>query len=168
MNEPVLKIVETSNGKGVVALQPIKSGDFVINFCGPILSGDNLPSPYSSVDDHYVQVGDNLYMGPSHKEDDYINHSCNPNCRLISEGGQFYLEAIRDIKANEEVTWDYSTYIDEATRAQDLKGWVMECTCGSTACRKEVGDFRFLPKETTSLYIQKDMFPDFILNQLDK
>jgi len=37
----------------------------------------------------------------------WINHSCNPNAEAVTDRGHIYLEAIRDIKKGEEVTYNY-------------------------------------------------------------
>jgi uncharacterized protein len=39
------------------------------------------------------------------------------------------MEAIRDIKKGEEITYDYAT-------SETLNNWKMECKCGSKNCRK--------------------------------
>jgi SET domain-containing protein len=127
----------------------------------------NAKASYSSAEDHYVQIGANLYMGHSRKEDDYINHSCDPNCKLVKHNpGTFRLVALRAITEGDEITWDYSTYINEATRARCLKGLTINCNCGALNCRKRVGDFRSLPQETLIAYKKAGMFPDFILKNI--
>src|SRR6185503_14623296 len=163
----MLKIVDTKTGKGVVTTTALSKGSLVIQLSGLIMPGDALPSPYSCVEDHYVQIGENLYMGPSHKADDYINHSCNPNCKLVKQNQEtFCLVALRDISEGDEINYDYSTYIDEATRASHLKGLTITCHCGASNCRKIVGDFRHLPHETLISYTNEGMFPDFILTKI--
>ena len=37
----------------------------------------------------------------------YINHSCDPNCEAIIEGQHIWIDAIRDIRAGEELAYDY-------------------------------------------------------------
>jgi len=102
-NDDKVYIGESGNGKGTFAKQLIKKGEEIIEFNGPILKLKDLPSPYDAVEDHYVQIGDGLYMGPSGKEDDLINHSCNPNSGLIMNSGKVVLIAIKDIYQGEEI-----------------------------------------------------------------
>ncbi len=78
-------------------------------------------------------------MGPSGKLDDYINHSCNPNSGLIIKNEKVNLIAIKNIKNGKEITYDYSTTINE-------DNWKMRCNCGSKICRKIIKDFKYLPK----------------------
>jgi hypothetical protein len=101
-----------------------------MTFTGPLLHRSQLdPS------DYHLQVSEEHYLGASGAADDYVNHSCNPNTGF--EG--LVLVALRDIDTDEEITWDYSTAIDEA----DFGGF--PCTCGALACRGAVRSFRHLP-----------------------
>ena len=56
-----------------------------------------------------------------------INHSCNPNCEVLEDNKQLWIFAIRDIKKNEELTYDYGFSFDK-----DYKQYV--CKCGSKNC----------------------------------
>ncbi len=118
------------HGQGVFASMPIASGEAIIVFTGPLLHR-------SEVDfgDYHLQIGEELYLGPSGSADDYINHSCHPNSGF-RDGLTLY--ALRDIAAGEEITWDYSTAIDE----EDFPGF--PCACGAPGCRGTVRSFRHL------------------------
>jgi SET domain-containing protein len=39
----------------------------------------------------------------------YINHSCAPNCWVEVKGDTIWIRASRNIKAGEELTYDYAT-----------------------------------------------------------
>jgi len=52
-------------------------------------------------------------MGPSGGVDDFFNHSCDPNAGLQIDGQKVWLVAIKNITQGEEITWDYSTTMDE-------------------------------------------------------
>ncbi len=39
----------------------------------------------------------------------YINHSCRPNCYVQIVGDTIWIRAARNIRAGEELTYDYST-----------------------------------------------------------
>ncbi len=121
------------HGSGAFASEPIREGEPIIVFSGPVLHR-------SEVDfgDYHLQIGEALYLGPSGVADDYINHSCRPNSGFR---GGLTLYALRDIDADEEITWDYSTAIDE----EDFAGF--PCACGSSDCRGVVRSFRHLPAD---------------------
>lgn len=118
------------NGKGVFAAARIRAGEKIIQFTGPLLH-------HSQVDpaDYHLQIGEELYIGPSGRADDYVNHCCSPNAALADN---LSLVALCDIAADEEITWDYSTAIDE----ENFTGF--PCACGVAHCRKVVKSFRHL------------------------
>jgi hypothetical protein len=56
----------------------------------------------------------------------FINHSCDPNCQAYQEKNQVFIHAERDIKAGEELTYNYGF---------DLDHWADHpCCCGSKYC----------------------------------
>ena len=120
-----------SHGKGVFACAPITQGERIMTFSGTLFSHAQI-----DFNDYHLQVGEDLYLGPSRGLDDYVNHSCAPNSGF--KGG-LDLVALRDIIPGEEITWDYSTAIDEA----DFAGF--PCGCGAPVCRGKVESFRHLP-----------------------
>ena len=79
----------------------------------------------------------------------FINHSCEPNAGIKED---VYLVAMRDIKKDEGVAFDYSMIT-----ADD---WVLECACGTRSCRKLIGNYRDLPDSLKQKY--KDYTPDWI------
>jgi SET domain-containing protein len=55
-----------------------------------------------------------------------INHSCDPNCEAIDFRGHIWICAMRDIKAGEELTYNYGyDFVD---------WWEHPCKCGSPRC----------------------------------
>ena len=56
-----------------------------------------------------------------------INHSCDPNCEVMDYKKQLWVFAMRDIKQNEELTYDYGFSFDK-----DYKQYV--CKCGAKNC----------------------------------
>ena len=56
-----------------------------------------------------------------------INHSCNPNCEVLEDNKKLWIFAMRDIKKNEELTYDYGFSFDK-----DYKQYV--CKCGAKDC----------------------------------
>lgn len=122
------------HGRGVFARVPIRAGERILVFHGPLLTRAQVRDA-----DYHLQIGDDLYLGASGEADDYVNHSCAPNAGF-REG--LVLVARRDIPVDEEITWDYSTAIDEA----DFAGF--DCECGAADCRGAVRSFRHLDRDT--------------------
>jgi hypothetical protein len=119
----MLEVRATSNmGRGVFAMEPIKKGTCLVVCQGWFARTDALAGDCLA-----MQVGPDLWLcSKGESLDDCINHSCEPNAGFIT--GEPALFALRDIAANEQITWDYSTSIAEP-------GWTLDCLCGSAHCR---------------------------------
>jgi uncharacterized protein len=61
----------------------------------------------------------------------YINHSCNPNCEVDIIDGRIWIDAIKDIKNGEEITYNYGFEIDKNDNTEFKKH---PCLCGSKNC----------------------------------
>lgn len=140
------------HGRGVFAHAPIFAGETILTFSGPLLKRVEVCE-----EDYHLQVGADLYLGASGAADDYVNHSCEPNAGF-RDG--LVLVARCDIGPEEEITWDYSTAIDE----EDFPGFT--CCCGAAACRGEVRSFRHLDPDTRERlrgwllpYLREKYFP---------
>lgn len=151
-----LILKDSKNDKGVFANRDFKKGEFIKEFKGKLFTSKQLPYPYDKVKDHYVQIGSNLYLGPSGNIDDFFNHSCNPNSGLKIDNNKVILIAIKKIKKGEEMTWDYSTTMDE----DDFE---MNCYCQYKNCRKRIRDFKYLPKKIQKNYIILGIVPKYII-----
>ncbi len=147
---------------GIFATTFIGKGTIVTDF-----SADAVLTPQQVTDDMYVlQVDEALYLGGARvgdediHPDNFINHSCDPNLGFYH--GSLQLCALRDIYPDEELTWDYSTSMDEV-------GWQIVCRCGAANCRGQIGAFRSLdPSQQRKLlpislaYIQKKYTADAV------
>ena len=130
------------HGKGVFALQPIAKGERIIEYKGEIIGwpealrrhphdpSDPNHTFYFSLDDgsHVIdaKVGGNAAR--------WINHACEPNCKADETDGRVFIEALRKLKAGEELFYDYGLVIDERYTPKLKKEY--ECRCGSTQCRR--------------------------------
>ena len=110
----------------------IWKGTRVIEYTGPRLSVKEADTLYENSPRTYLfglEDGRNVIDGNGLAA--FINHSCDPNCEPDEIGGRVFIFAIRDIKAGEELTYDYNLYDGE------LYG-VAPCSCGSRNCRKSM------------------------------
>jgi len=152
-------LIITPFGKGVQALINIDKGKKILDFKGPVLNRCDLPSPYNEKNDYYLQIGPDSFLGPSGELDDYVNHSCNPNSGIVFKTSSIELVAIKPIKKNEQIFYDYSTTMDNF-------GWKMKCHCKSTSCREWIDDFFNIPHHTQQYYIEQGIVPDYIVKKL--
>jgi SET domain-containing protein len=70
----------------------------------------------------------------------WINHSCAPNCQALlvesaqpgSEFDRVYIETLREVKAGEELAYDYGIDLGVKPTAKLRKIWA--CRCGAPEC----------------------------------
>ncbi|MGF1561494.1 MAG: SET domain-containing protein [Geminicoccaceae bacterium] len=148
-------------GVGIFAAHAFAAGDLIVED----LSGDYYDEVYSLADlaalgadlsQHAFQIGDDQYLLPNGNIDDLVNHSCEPNTgiQLLPEG--YRMIALRDIARDEELTYDYSTYISNADEQ-------LRCLCGAPACRGLIGPFNTLPEQRQRLYRRFNVVGAFVL-----
>jgi SET domain-containing protein len=128
------------HGKGVFALQDIAEGETLIEYVGEVISWDEAQDrhPHDPEDPNHTfyfhvnedRVIDALFGGNSSR---WINHSCDPNCEADEDNDRIFIKAIRNIKAGEELNYDYGLIIDEPY-TKKLKA-EYPCWCGSANCR---------------------------------
>jgi len=154
-----LFLQECVNGRGVFAGEKIFAGEEILTFLGPLIRRPDMPAIHSQEEDYYLQVDDNLFLGPSGEIDDYVNHSCDPNAGVIIDGEFSKLVAIQTIGRGEQIRFDYSTTMYKPVL-------VMNCSCGSSICREKVVDFIFLPEEVQIKYIALGVVPEYITRRI--
>lgn len=94
-------------GFGLKTKVPFKKGDFVIEYVG--IKRKNKDIEYHT-GKYLFEVDDNFTIDGSPRWNlaRYINHSCKPNCEVeISKDGKILIEAVKNIKEDEEITYDY-------------------------------------------------------------
>jgi SET domain-containing protein len=155
------------HGKGVFALQDLAEGETLIEYVGEIISWDEAQDrhPHDPNDPNHTfyfhvnedKVIDALHGGNSSR---WINHSCDPNCEADEENDRIFIKALRNIKAGEELNYDYGLIIDEPY-TKKLKA-EYPCWCGSKNCRgtllspKERKDTPKIPSQKKAKAKSKD------------
>ena len=153
-----MKVVvkECATGRGVFAAVAIASGTEILNYVGPPLRyAQTTPQTLA------LQIGPDLYIGESGQPDDFVNHSCDPNAGLRIDGSDVCLIAIRDIEPGEQITFDYSTTMDE----DDFE---FDCLCGSPRCRGRIRDFKHLPTADKQRYARLGVVPEYNLRHVNQ
>ena len=155
MYKQYLKVGSSKTGQGVFTTIKIPAKQPVIEVTGDVFSNETADHNHPAL----LQVSSNLYIGPSGGPDDYINHSCNPNCFLHCVGKRAILFSLYDIPADTEITFDYST-----SSTDSLDKWKMDCLCGDLNCRKVISGFQYLSPEKVKEYTEKGVVPMFLRN----
>jgi hypothetical protein len=137
---PSLEVRESKiNGKGVFTTSSISKKERLAIFGGDIMMIDELDNLSESLQDYPMQIEERFVMGSREQRApeiaDYFNHSCDPNSGFR---GQIFLVALRDIKKDEEITFDYAMVVSESHGSSLV--FEMDCECGSPACRKKISE----------------------------
>ena len=103
------------DGRGLFAKRAIEMGEVVVVKGGYILTRAQRDQIGKELGPSEIQITEDLFMGPATKREReggmmHLNHSCEPNLGL--QGQVVYL-ALRDIEADEELTFDYAMNDDE-------------------------------------------------------
>ena len=101
-----LKVARSKTGRGMFAIEPIPRGACVIEYIGRPLSLEEMAKDAGK---YYFWVSDFAMIDGNIKENTarFINHSCAPNCEVDGPDGRIFVMARRNIKAGEELTYDY-------------------------------------------------------------
>ncbi len=102
-----------------------------------------------------LQVGLDAFKLPTGSLDDFTNHSCDPNTGIRLGPRSATVVTLRAIAAHEELTYDYSTYLNNPYER-------MQCLCGAANCRGVIGSFSTLPTELQLRYRGLGIVGDFV------
>ena len=114
---------------GCYTTTKIRKGTFVVEYAGPLISPKQADEIYDGRSTTYLfGLRDGKLIIDGHGAAMFINHSCDPNCETDEIDGHVWIIAIRDIKAGEELTYDYMLY-------DGAENDPAPCFCGSKNCR---------------------------------
>jgi len=140
MDNPKVQVGHNRFGRCLIATSDIAKGEVIAEFIGREYMAEKATDLEKDIADHAIQFEENKWRD-SDGIARLINHSCEPNCGIK---GLFTLVAMRDVKKDEELLWDY-----DMTEDSD---WRMGCLCLTPSCRKVIGAFGLLPQEVRERY----------------
>ncbi|XP_037945605.1 probable histone-lysine N-methyltransferase Mes-4 [Teleopsis dalmanni] len=142
---PKLEVIHTKNrGFGLICLEPISFGSFIIEYVGEIINEDEFKARLSQkandFDDNFYYLSlekDRIIdAGPKGNLARFINHSCQPNCEAqkwsINGITRIGLFALVDILPKTELTFNYSWN-------RVLGSGSKTCFCGAPKCAGQIG-----------------------------
>jgi len=150
MPKPKTPLIETRrspiHGNGVFALRDIAKGTRITEYSGELIShkkADRLYEGGSETGHTFLfTLNDTYIIDANVRGNDamWINHSCDPNCEAVVEEDEdedpakdrVFIEAIRDIRAGEELAYNYGITLEEKHTRRLKKVW--ECRCGAANC----------------------------------
>src|ERR1043166_1609537 len=127
------------HGRGVFALRLIPKKTRLIEYTGERISHEEADARYAeeqanSPHTMLFEVDDKIVIDATRHGNSarWINHSCSPNCEIEDEDDRIFIEARRDIRPGEELTYDYNLQLGEPhTKAAKR---AHRCFCGSRRC----------------------------------
>lgn len=141
----------TLHGTGVFAARDIPAGTKIFQYAGrriTVEQADALPpsNPDEPFHTFFFSLSSGKIIDGAQRGNDsrWINHACQPNCegQENANGTRVYIVALKDIKAGDELLYDYCLQIDEPL-TQELRD-NYRCLCGSSNCR---GTMLEIPEE---------------------
>ena len=140
------------HGNGLFASQNIKKGLKIIEYIGDKVTkkeGDRRADIQLNKAKRNINNG-MVYVFELNKRYDIdgsvkynharlINHSCSPNCEVVIDNNEIWILAIKKIKKNEELSYNYGYSYDE-----DYVDHI--CKCGSYKCVGYILDEDHWPK----------------------
>ncbi len=162
---PKLKVKKTIKyGFGTFADKNIKKDELLLVLSGYVMRLQDEEKLPGGLSDNGIQVTEKLSMCASKKTElggiNFFNHSCNPNAGIK---GQIFLVSMRNIKAGEEITFDYAMTL---CRSKNVKPYRLKCLCGSNICRGVITDDDWKNKKLQKKY--KGYFQYFIQEKINK
>lgn len=145
----------TKNGVGIFSKVLIPKDTIIFEFIGEIIEAKDMPENITPENDYYLQVTPDKFLGPSGSFDDFINHSCAPNCGVIVIGHRALLITLHQILPGTQITFDYST-----TSTED--DWKMDCKCGAYNCRGVISSYKTLDEDTRKKYEEMHIVPKYV------
>ena len=130
-------------GRGAFAVRTIPKGTRIIEYTGERISHAEADKRYD--DEAMGRHHTFLFIATSRtvvdawregSEAKYINHACDPNCEAVIDRGRIFIEAVKTIRAGQELVYDYSYGRDGTETAADERRY--RCRCGRRKCRGSI------------------------------
>ena len=125
------------DGQGLFAGQEIKQGTKIIRYIGERITHEESERRLAAGNAYIFGLDERYAIDGSTPKNTarYINHSCEPNCQTEQFGRIVWIVAIRDIRAGEELTYNYGCEIDDEP--------AQPCHCGAQNCCVYILDPRY-------------------------
>jgi hypothetical protein len=145
------RIGRSKTGLGLFATKPIKKGDKIIRYFGPIL--DSKKKEDDAIENKYLfELNDRWTIDGSDRKNvaRYINHSCRPNAEsdVKPRKRKIFICAIKDIEPGEEINYDYGT--------DYFKAYLKPIGCKCDACEKKRKKKLAAAREERAVLKEKD------------
>ena len=128
-------------GTGLFAKKVIPKGTRIIEYMGlRVPKADLLHDLANGLTSmiYVMQLNESMVIDAGREGNDarFINHSCAPNCEVLSFNETPYIYAMQEISQGEELSYDYKLGFDGEVDIPIVqkKEW-FPCNCGANTCR---------------------------------
>jgi uncharacterized protein len=130
MSRRPFRIGRARTGLGLFAIKPIKKRSRIAEYKGPLLDFKTAEKAENRGNRYLYEISKNFTIDGAARSNiaRYANHSCNPNADTYSVKHRVFIRALRNIKPDEEIVYDYG--IDY------LKNVIGKSNCQCSRCRK--------------------------------
>lgn len=126
-------------GRGAFAILPIRKGKRIDEYWGQPISHEEADRRYDDSEGRHhtflFVLDDDTVLDARFGGNDarFINHSCDPNCETVIEDGHIWIKAIKAIKPETELVYDYRFEWQDEYEPEDVRYYA--CRCGTRKCR---------------------------------
>ncbi len=126
-------------GRGAFAIRPIRNGQRIDEYLGEPITHEEADRRYDDAEGRHHTflfiLDDDTVLDARKKGSDarFINHSCDPNCETEIADGHIWIKAIKPIKPETELVYDYRFEWQDEYEPDDVRYYA--CRCGTSKCR---------------------------------
>ena len=116
------------HGRGMFAQTLIPKGARILEYQGDKISKSESLQLCEAQNEYIFSVSErfdlngNVEWNPAR----FLNHSCEPNCEAEQDEGRIWIVSLRDIRAGEELTFNYGYDLEDYREHP--------CRCGTRKC----------------------------------
>jgi uncharacterized protein len=103
------RVGRSFTGLGLFVIRPIKTREKIVEYKGPRVSDEEACRLERRGNRNLCEINRRVTINGTSRSNiaRYVNHSCNPNAETYTYGGHVFIRALRNIKPDEEITFDY-------------------------------------------------------------
>jgi hypothetical protein len=103
------RVGRSFTGLGLFAIRPIKKRERIAEYKGPRVTAEKALRLENRGNRYLYEINPRVTIDGTPRSNiaRYANHSCNPNAETYTYSGRVFIRALRRIKPDEEITYDY-------------------------------------------------------------
>jgi hypothetical protein len=111
MSQKSFRVARSFTGLGLFAVRPIRKREKIVEYKGPRIGPEEAARREQRGNRYLYEINARVTIDGTPRSNiaRYANHSCNPNAESFTYGGRVFIRALRYIKPDEEITYDYGT-----------------------------------------------------------